>query len=342
MLALVFFAGSAVVAGSLIYNNEILMISLMLGILVLYGGPVALASYYVTHERLGLVEQSLWQIRESRIPLFAEVRRYAGLFTFALLSPLVLAVMLSLFPGIISASGVKDETLVVAFTISIPPILVLGIAYVLFRWETARNARHDKSTNTPRALYLRSFSEDASLVLSDLSKAPIFRFAERALGRIFSVERLVLRALIERRFAGIAVGAPGERLPPLGFERLYFSEQEWQGEVASLISTCRLVIVNCSLTQWVEWELKEIERQAVKRKLILIAHGRTTEERIRKLNFALQALKVDKRIDIRDGANAIVIACLDQQEPVEVHAFSDDLFAFLDATTLGIYLSVRR
>jgi len=189
---------------------------------------------------------------------------------------------------------------------------------------------------------LRSFSEDASLVIGGLSRTAFFDGVERALGRIFSVERLVLRALIERRFAGTAVGTPGEKLPPLGFERLYFLEKDWQRAVASLISECPVVVVNCSLTKWVRWELEEIERQGARRKLILIAHGRTADERVGKLNFALHALGHDKRLNVRGGANTIALARLDQSEPVEVGAFPDDLFAFLDAVTLGVYFLDQR
>jgi hypothetical protein len=341
-LALVVFAAAFAIAYSVIHDDEMLIISSTLGILVLYGGAVALASYCGTREPLDPVGRSLWEIRDGRIPVFAELQKYAGLATFALLSPLIVVAGLAVLPRLLLVLGMKDDTWAAVFTVLVPCLLILVCSYVLFRWETARNARRDSAKNTPRALYLRSFSGDASLVLSSLSRTALFDCVERALGRIFSVERLVLRALIERRFAGIAVGAPGEKLPPLGFERLYFLEEDWQQAVASLISECPVIVVNCSLTKWVGWELEEIERQGARRKLILIAHGRTADERVRKLDFALRALGLDKRLNVRDGANTISLARLDQSEPVEVQAFPDDLFAFLDAVTLGVYFSDQR
>ena len=337
-LALVSFAAAVAVIYAIVRNDVSFAIWPVFGILLLYGGAVVIASHRGAHERLDPLGCSLTEIRSGRIPILCELRRYCVLTTFALLSPLILIAGLAFVPRVLFALGVDSEVWVGALTILAPNLLLIVALYTIFRWETSRNWRHDTAKRAPRALYLRSFSEEATLVVGGLLRSRLSRWIESALGRMFSVERLVFRALIERRLAGIAVGAPGERLPPLGFARLYFSDQEWQRKVAALISECRVIIVNCSMTKWVQWELEEVERQSARCKLMLMAHGRTAEERVGKFNFALQALGIDRALDVGDAANTIILARLDQSEPLEIRAFPDDLFAFLDAVTLSVYV----
>lgn len=305
-------------------------------ILVVYGGGAVLASAIANRTRLNPHRPPLSQMRAGRTPVFAELRKYGWLIVLILSTPLIFVGYMSLIDWATRVVGPGQEVWVLILSPIVLGAFILVLMYRVFRWEAARAWQRDVRQKTPFALYLRSFAEDASVVVGPIASSRAARSAEHLLGRMFSVERLILRALLTNRLAGVAVGAPGERLPPLGFHRLYFSDQDWQREVADLIADCRVVIVNSSISRWVEWELAEIVRQGLRDKLILIAHGRTAGERVGKLNFALSALGHRMTLAEADAAT-IALARLDLPEPLQVLGYPDDLFAYLDATTACLH-----
>jgi hypothetical protein len=75
----------------------------------------------------------------------------------------------------------------------------------------------------------------------------------------FQLEEKIAREL-SRKGPPIAIGAPGEDLPPVGAYRQYCSEAEWQGVVLSRMAEAQAVAVVASQTKWLSWELDQIVR----------------------------------------------------------------------------------
>jgi hypothetical protein len=59
----------------------------------------------------------------------------------------------------------------------------------------------------------------------------------------------------------IAVGSPGEKLPPFGADRLYLSSMDWRGAVRRLMDDAALIIVVVADTDNIRWEIREIYKR---------------------------------------------------------------------------------
>jgi len=102
---------------------------------------------------------------------------------------------------------------------------------------------------TDQILYLRSFSADA---------APA---AQEGMLRSFSMrteEELLADAASVRGRRFFALGRPGEPLPELGAERLYFQENDWKANAVYLMQRAALVIIRPHGTPPILWELEQI------------------------------------------------------------------------------------
>lgn len=60
----------------------------------------------------------------------------------------------------------------------------------------------------------------------------------------------------------VALGQPGETLPPIGAARLYFDEQSWKSGVASIVRRATLNVLFADDTESVLWEFSELQRIA--------------------------------------------------------------------------------
>lgn len=90
----------------------------------------------------------------------------------------------------------------------------------------------------PPIVYLRSFKSDAALVTGD----------EEILARIFSEVGPF-----------VAIGQPGEKLPPLGASRFYVADDDWKAFVTDLLQRCRLAVVVTGSTPGLGWEMTACE-----------------------------------------------------------------------------------
>lgn len=174
------------------------------------------------------------------------------------------------------------------------------------------------------------------MVTGDIGRVGFVSKLDKLFGTGFSVERTIYRAVNVHGLTGVAIGAPGERLPPLGFYRLYFSNDEWQREVSALIAQATVILLNSSPTHWVHWELNEIVRQRAVAKLIILTHAPTSRQRVANLDFAFSALGRRERFEAHNDRFVMGAARLDRQEPVLIEGYTDDLFAYMDATSAGI------
>lgn len=108
-------------------------------------------------------------------------------------------------------------------------------------------------------LYLRSFDDEAAAGV-DVRAAAGLRTREvqfaAALGAVGPV---------------IAVGRPGETLPPLGAARFYLPLDDWQGTVRRLMDLSQLIVLRLGPGEGLRWEIGEARATQPPAKLVLLA-----------------------------------------------------------------------
>ena len=157
-----------------------------------------------------------------------------------------------------------------AYTWMIPTLILASLAIVTFRVGkrlVVRGRRHRTSTivtfeqvvETPFILYLRSFADDRARQEFDAYDLRLGRGHQNLFSNLFLSSRTQ-----EERIAGalkpfgrvVAVGSPGESLPPAGAHRMYLPADAWQDTVADLMQCAQLVVVAAGASQSLVWELR--------------------------------------------------------------------------------------
>lgn len=136
--------------------------------------------------------------------------------------------------------------------------------------------RH-KDTRAP-FLFLRSFVDDQVDLTHREGSRNIFQRTLTGGSLFANVDEL----LTERYWhigPVIAIGKPGEALPPLGAARAYLSGEPWQMVVANLMGLARAIIIVLDYTQGVTWELQQATRSGcLSKSLLLIPPHRHGDE----------------------------------------------------------------
>ncbi len=110
-------------------------------------------------------------------------------------------------------------------------------------------------------LYLRPFSQDEGVYprwLSAFGNYGVAEGQEQTLARIMSQVGPFL-----------AIGRPGEKLPPLGAIRKYVNEEEWQQIVGEVVRDAALVILRIGSSQGLVWEFRHVCGAIETKKLVL-------------------------------------------------------------------------
>ncbi len=97
-------------------------------------------------------------------------------------------------------------------------------------------------------LYLRSFSADST----------------------FATNEQPLLDVLSEIGPVVAVGQPGEWLPPPGIARLYVDEEGWQDKVLEIMERARLVFFLAGSTPGLSWELKQCRTVLDPRRIIVL------------------------------------------------------------------------
>lgn len=117
-------------------------------------------------------------------------------------------------------------------------------------------------------LYLRSFQDDHSVPETrpgTLEKIPLFSlFAKTALSHEGELAKGA-----PFRHPLVALGPPGERLPPGGALRLYFSHSEWKTEVDRLLPGVELAILRVGNTPSLALEMDMLRNQLPPSRVVL-------------------------------------------------------------------------
>ena len=103
-------------------------------------------------------------------------------------------------------------------------------------------------------LYLRSFKQDRDGGGRDYAKKT----------------ELSLTSALSDIGPLVAVGEPGEELPPLGATRFYFENHEWKERVKELMSMSGLVVIHPSNTDGVEWEIAAVKQNVPPERIVFV------------------------------------------------------------------------
>lgn len=165
-----------------------------------------------------------------------------------------------------SASDIKSLSTSLDDSVNLAVVLAgATLAHLALRYGRRLNRRgRDEIVLRHKApvLLLRSFVDDVAGIKPSSLLLRLFRRRKR-------LEECIGEELSA---AGpfVAVGRPGETLPPLGAQRLYLADDQWQGVVKGYIDRSDPIILIAGKTHWVRWELSSImQRDRLDRLLML-------------------------------------------------------------------------
>lgn len=111
----------------------------------------------------------------------------------------------------------------------------------------------------PPILFLRSFEDEEKLNYKQMGQALFDYSLETRLSRHFM------------HFGPfVAIGSPGEELPPLGAARIQLTDADWQSQVRRWMADAQAILMYCGNTYWVNWELAMLARRNRMNKVILL------------------------------------------------------------------------
>ncbi len=119
----------------------------------------------------------------------------------------------------------------------------------------------------PPVLYLRAFSRDTEATL--VPRDAVAEATRHPLDRARVTFEEVLAQSLERVGPVVALGKPGDVLPPIGASRSYVPDDEWKDRVAAWVDEAALVVLMVDATDAMRWELAQIARHLEKVWLLL-------------------------------------------------------------------------
>jgi hypothetical protein len=198
-------------------------------------------------------------------------RLLAGVLLIVFTLAVLLVVQVGL-PGLLAGEAARVQFAVLvggSFIIS-PVLYAIRRALFAMRARTASNELARADARRP-ILYLRSFELDRAA--SNPSGLSVFGF----LVAISTPEQKLARQL-SRAGPVIAIGRPGERLPPLGAARFYVTDELWQQKVADVAKASQLVVWTSGVSEGLRWEIAHLLADVPAQKLVLWAHPHLTVE----------------------------------------------------------------
>jgi hypothetical protein len=118
----------------------------------------------------------------------------------------------------------------------------------------------------PRApvLLLRSFTDDKAGYVSEY-RLPGVLSGVQVTGLAGSMEPIGFEEMLAEEFGPsgpvVAIGRPGEKLPPVGAARTWLSHDDWQARVTEYLGRCRFVVMIIGVIKGKDglaWELQQV------------------------------------------------------------------------------------
>lgn len=143
------------------------------------------------------------------------------------------------------------------------PLLITG-SWLAAAWCYQRARRYSqlsaeeamRKDSRPPILYLREF-------ISDFDTGTSVRSYEEYLSRI-----------LRDYGPPVCLGDPSNTLAPLGFNRLYVSNEDWQDRILELLPKCQLVVINSDTAgAAMRWEVAQCAKLSPSKVLILGTYG---------------------------------------------------------------------
>jgi hypothetical protein len=168
------------------------------------------------------------------------------------------------------------EAVFVGFILSLLSFVPLGLTVVVgLRYLARGSGRSLRGERRRPFLYLRSFEADAGQLGDE--EGPIQKFVRVLSGsRYVGYEERLVRAVTDIAPL-VAIGRPGEKLPPLGAARLYVRE-DWQRVVTDLIAASRAVFLRIGHTKGFWWEVRHVVENCDPQKVIICLPWRRRRE----------------------------------------------------------------
>lgn len=162
-------------------------------------------------------------------------------------------ILVSGIVGLIAVNvAFRDSNPILSSILSL--VAILG---AIFGWSRSHEAdRHFvqsasetlKSDRRPPTLYLRSFAGEADT----------------------NFEEVALAEVVAEIGPMVAIGRPGDELPPLGATRDYLPDRDWKAHVQHLMDQSSLVILVAGETDGLTWELSECYRRIKHNRLLVM------------------------------------------------------------------------
>lgn len=149
-----------------------------------------------------------------------------------------------------------------------------------------------KRDGRPDILMLRSFIDDRLVMRRHHSgQQPVLE--RLSLRRRSTFEEIVSTTMWQ--FGPVlAVGEPGTTLPPLGAAREYFTDRNWQDEVAALMNSALLIVVVVGRSQALLWEINKIKSAGALSKTIFVFPPLPRRELSLRMRFLASAMEMDE------------------------------------------------
>lgn len=175
--------------------------------------------------------------------------------------------------GVAASNNVPEGTPTSLLVVATLFLIVIGT------WAVIRGRRHLTSVlpglgylppGERIVLFLRAFSDDAGF-----SRVPAFRSARPLLGYgptpadVRTEEDQVARAMAPFGRM-VALGSPSDRLPHVGAERSYVSDEIWQSEVLAALDRANLVLLVARPGLSLAWEVEQVVRRNDPTRLIIL------------------------------------------------------------------------
>jgi hypothetical protein len=106
----------------------------------------------------------------------------------------------------------------------------------------------------PPVLLLRSFADD------DMPARGWWFNSIGGIIGVFTTFEEYIGALLRRYGPVVALGRPGERLPPLGVAVEYLRHEDWQAAVEERIAVARMIVAVVGETEGLAWEIRALAR----------------------------------------------------------------------------------